>query len=68
MNLSLRSIKTNNWSADDFKKHVTSMSCTLEPALQSGATGQRIPFWQLSIDRNMDVHYQVKQIVYALDI
>ena len=33
MNLSLRSIKTNNWSADDFKKHVTSMSCTLEPAL-----------------------------------
>ena len=54
MNLSLRSIKTNNWSADNFKKHVTSMSCTLEPALQSGATGQRIPFRQLSIDRNID--------------
>ena len=54
MNLGLRSIKTNNWSADNFKKHVTSMSCTLEPALQSGATGQQIPFWQLSIDRNID--------------
>ena len=44
MDLSLRSIKTNNWSADDFKKHVTSMSCTLELAIQSGDTGQRIPF------------------------
>ena len=51
MNLSLRSIKTNNWSADNFKKHVTSTSCTLEPALQSGATGQRIPFdsFQLTV-------------------
>ena len=29
MDLSLRSIKTNNWSADNFKKKVTSVSCTL---------------------------------------
>ena len=32
------------------------MRRALEPALQSGDTGQRIPFWQLSIDHNMDVH------------
>ena len=44
MDLGLQSIKTNNWSADNFEKHVTSMSCTLEPAIQSGDTGQRIPF------------------------
>ena len=44
MDLNLRSIKTNNWWADDFKKNVTSMSCTLELAIQSGDTGQRIPF------------------------
>ena len=34
---------------------------------KSRDTGQRIPFWQLSIDHNMDVHYQVKQIEYALN-
>ena len=52
----LWSIKTNNWSADNFKKHVTWMSCTFEPVIQSGGIGQQIPFWQLSIDHNMDVH------------
>ena len=41
------------------------MNCTLEHALQSGDTGQRMPFWHLLIDHNMDIHYQVKQIVYA---
>ena len=44
MDLSLPSTKTNNRSADNFKKHVTSMSCILEPALQSDDTGQRILF------------------------
>ena len=44
MDLSLRSTKTNNWSGDNFKKPVTSMSCTLELAIQSYDTGQRIPF------------------------
>ena len=44
MDLSLRSIKTKNWSADTLKKHVTSISCTLEPVMQSGDTGQWIPF------------------------
>ena len=64
----LWSIKTNNWSADNYKKHVTSMSCTFEPVIQSGDTGQHIPFWQLSFDHNMDVHkgvhYQVKHRLY----
>ena len=44
MDLSLRSIKTNNWSADNVKKDVTSMSCTLQPAIQSCDTGQWVPF------------------------
>ena len=43
MDLSLRSIKTNNWSADNFKKHVTSMNCTLQPAIQSCDAGQWVP-------------------------
>ena len=43
MDLSLRSIKTNNWSADNVKKHVTLMSCTLQPAIQSCDTGQWVP-------------------------
>ena len=61
--LNLRSMKTNNWSADTLKKkHVTSMSCTLEPAIQPDGTGQRIPFWQLLIGHEMDVH----QIVHCL--
>ena len=43
MDLSLWSIKTNNWSADNLKKHATSMNCTLKHALQSGDTGQLMP-------------------------
>ena len=54
--------------ASDKKKHVISMSWRLEPALQSGDIGQRQPFWQLSIDYNMDVnkdvHYQVKRRLF----
>ena len=45
MDLGLQSIETNNWSVDNFEKHVTSMSCTLEPAILSGHTGQQIPFF-----------------------
>ena len=45
MDLSLLSIiKTNNWSADNFKKTSHPMSCTIGPAIQSGDTGQWIPF------------------------
>ena len=43
MVLSLESIKTNK-PAGNLKKKVTSMSCTLQPAIQSGDTGQGIPF------------------------
>ena len=35
--------KTSAWSAVNFKKHLTSMSCKLEPAIWSRDTGQRIP-------------------------
>ena len=35
--------KTSTWSAFNFKKHMTSMSCKLEPATWSRDTGQRIP-------------------------
>ena len=44
MDLSLRSIKTNNRSADNFKKYKTSVSCSIEPEIRSYDTGQRIPF------------------------
>ena len=33
----------NTWSAVNLKKHLTSMSCKLEPAIWSRDTGQRIP-------------------------
>ena len=35
--------KTSNWSAVNLKKHVTWMSCKLEPAIWPRDTGQRIP-------------------------
>ena len=44
MDLSLRSIKTNNCPVDNFNKHVTSVSCTLKPAIQSDDTGQQMTF------------------------
>ena len=42
MDLSKQSIKTNSWIT--LKKHVTSMSCTLDPMIQSCDTGQSIPY------------------------
>ena len=44
MDPSAQSIKTNNWSADNLEKHVTSMSCTFKLAIQTGDIGQWIPF------------------------
>ena len=35
--------KTSIWPAVNFKKHVTSMSCRLEPAIWSRDTGQQSP-------------------------
>ena len=40
-------VKSNSFLAGQritFKKHVTLMSCTLEPTIQSCDTDQRIPF------------------------
>ena len=36
-------MEISTWSAVNFKKHVTSMSCKLEPAIWSRDTGQQIP-------------------------
>ena len=44
MDLSLRSIKTNNCPVDNFNKHITSVSCTLKTAIQSDDTGQQMTF------------------------
>ena len=63
MDLSPQSIenskkKKQNWSVDNFKKYMISVSCTPEPEIQSHDTGQLTHFWQLSIAYNMDVQYQ----------
>ena len=68
MDLSLRSIKTNNWSADKCKKLVTSMSCTLDSRYSQVTLISGYPFWQFLIDHNMNVHkdvyYPVKHRLY----
>ena len=57
MGLSLQSIKTNNWFMDNLSPWYSQVT------LVSG-----YPFWQLSIDHNMDVHkdvhYQLKHRLY----
>ena len=63
MDLSLRSIKPNYWSANSFNKKIISMICTRysHVTVVSGC-----PFWQLPIDHDMDVykdvHYQFKYL------
>ena len=49
------------------KKHVTLISSTSEPAIQSCDTGQWIPITRLSIDHNMDVQYQVDTICLCFE-
>ena len=49
MDLSLQSIKTNHWSVDNLKN--------MSPQWVTLVSGY--PFWQLSIDHNMDVHKDV---------
>ena len=47
------------WSAVYFKKTADLNKVYLEPAIWSRDTGERIPcFGQVSIDPNIDVHYQ----------
>ena len=51
--MSLRSFETGNLSADNFKKVLDLDGSTLEPAVRSGDTGQRMPCFdscQLIID------------------
>ena len=66
VNLSLRSSETGNLSADNFKKIFDFDGLTLEPAVRSGDTGQRMPcfdscqlitkfFFFFLIDYNIDV-------------
>ena len=43
MDLSLQSIKTNNWPADNFKKHHLN-ELYFWAVIQSGDTGQWMPF------------------------
>ena len=62
MDPSLRSIKTNNWSASpQWVLH-------LSPRYSQVTLVRGYPFWQLSIDNNVDVHkdvyYQVKNRLY----
>ena len=49
MDRSLRSIKTNNWPAVKFKKQVTSMSCTLQPAMQQVTLVSGHPFYSCQL-------------------
>ena len=68
MDLSLWSIKTNNWSADNFKKNTPPQWIVHLSMRYSQVTlVSWCPLWQLLTDHNMDIRYQVKQIVYALD-
>ena len=68
---SQRSIETSNWSADSLNKKTLHLNEMYTWAcITVGDTGQRIPFWQLSMDHNMDVHKDVHLLVnadYALD-
>ena len=71
MDLSRRSIKTNNWSAEDLRNTSPQWVVHLSPRYSQVTLVSGYPFRQLSIDHNMDVHkdvrYQVKQILYALN-
>ena len=44
MDLSLQSIKTNNWPADNFKKTHHLSELYFWAVIQSGDTGQQMPF------------------------
>ena len=55
MDLGLRSIKSNKWSGDNFKN--TSFQSVVHLGLQYSQVTlvSGYPFWELSIDHNMDV-------------
>ena len=57
--LDLDLIKTNNWSADNFKKarHLNKLSSSARDTVMWQWSDSLL--WQRSIDHNMDVLYQV---------
>ena len=59
MDLSLLSIKTKNWSVDNFKTHHLNELLYFSLRYSQVTLVSRYPFWQLSIDHNMDVHKDV---------
>ena len=63
MDLILGSVKPTTGQRITFKKHVTSMSCQMSLQYSHVTLVSRYPFWQPSVDHNMevheDVHYQV---------
>ena len=60
MDLSLWSIKTKNWSVDSFKTHHLNELLHFSPRYsQLWHWSADTPFWQLSIDHNMDDHKNV---------
>ena len=59
MDLSLLSIKTKNWSVDNFKTHHLNELLHFSLRYSQVTLVSRYPFWQLSIDHNMDVHKDV---------
>ena len=61
MDLSLWSIKTNNWSADNFNELFIWASLHSHVTLVSG-----YPFCYLAIAHNMDVHREVKDRWYTV--
>ena len=64
MDLNLRSIKTNNWSANNLQKKNMPPQWVVHLSLRYSvmALVSGYPFWQLSIDHNLDVH----QVVHCL--
>ena len=64
MDLSLRSIKANNWSSDNLKTlHFNEF---LSPRYVHLTPVGGYSFWQLSVDHNIDVHKDVHYQVHKL--
>ena len=56
---------TTGQRISSFKKHVTSMRYTLEPAIKSGDTGQRMPLL-IAVNWLLDVHKDTYMHTYIL--
>ena len=65
--LSLWSIKTNIWSADNVKNTSHQWAAHLFSRCNQMTLVSRYPFWQLSIDHKMDVHIRIPTIKLNTD-